>query len=254
MRFAICLFSVFCVAACGGGGDDGPSTTADGDADYLTDAEEAALGTDPANADTDGDGDLDGDEVLEGSDPLDPASRIYIGGWPYQRFKDDIVDPGYASPPAVGGTMPRFVSFDQYGEQVDLYDFAWHGKPIVIDLSAGWCGACQEMAAWLDGQATNFPVPAGLEGIPGLVSSGEVYWVTVYFQDAAGAPADAADVAAWFATFPNPKIPVLADTDEALFDWLWPGSYPNLQVLEDDMTLRVYDRFAYTPALESLLP
>ena len=43
--------------------------TADGDADNdgLTNAQEIALGTDPFNRDTDGDGYSDGDEVKAGS-------------------------------------------------------------------------------------------------------------------------------------------------------------------------------------------
>uniref|UniRef100_UPI001ABEBF9F Ig-like domain-containing protein n=1 Tax=Gracilibacillus suaedae TaxID=2820273 RepID=UPI001ABEBF9F len=42
------------------------------DEDGLTDEEEADLGTDPENPDTDGDGINDGDEVDNGTDPLDP--------------------------------------------------------------------------------------------------------------------------------------------------------------------------------------
>jgi len=42
----------------------------DADGDGLTDAEEADLGTDPADADTDDDGVNDGDEVAAGTDPL----------------------------------------------------------------------------------------------------------------------------------------------------------------------------------------
>jgi hypothetical protein len=38
------------------------------------DADEAAFGTDPGFADSDGDGWLDGDEVSIGTDPLDAAS------------------------------------------------------------------------------------------------------------------------------------------------------------------------------------
>ena len=42
----------------------------DTDGDFLTDTQEARLGTDPAVDDTDGDGALDGEEVYSGDDPL----------------------------------------------------------------------------------------------------------------------------------------------------------------------------------------
>jgi hypothetical protein len=45
---------------------------ADSDGDGLSDAEEAALGTDPLDPDTDGDGLADGEEVERGTDPLAP--------------------------------------------------------------------------------------------------------------------------------------------------------------------------------------
>ena len=46
----------------------------DDDGDGLTNREEAVLGTDPANPDTDGGGRTDGEEVLlDGTDPLDPT-------------------------------------------------------------------------------------------------------------------------------------------------------------------------------------
>ena len=50
-----------------------PVETADADQDGLTDLEEIASGTDPANPDTDFDGAIDGDEVLAGTNPLAPA-------------------------------------------------------------------------------------------------------------------------------------------------------------------------------------
>jgi hypothetical protein len=48
-------------------------STEDGDADGLSDWEEALWKTDPANPDTDGDGTNDGDEVLARRDPTVPA-------------------------------------------------------------------------------------------------------------------------------------------------------------------------------------
>ncbi len=51
--------------------DPNPLGIGDADGDGLTASEEAALGTDPDDPDTDDDGHLDGFEVLQGTDPLD---------------------------------------------------------------------------------------------------------------------------------------------------------------------------------------
>jgi hypothetical protein len=54
-------------------GCDAVRTVPDMDGDALLDVEEATIGTDALNRDTDGDGFGDGEEVLElGTDPLDP--------------------------------------------------------------------------------------------------------------------------------------------------------------------------------------
>ena len=61
-----------------------PADTTDADGDGLTDAEEAALGTDPSNPDSDDDGISDGDEInVWGSDPLNvdtDGDVLYDGG------------------------------------------------------------------------------------------------------------------------------------------------------------------------------
>lgn len=54
--------------------------SADDDGDGLSNAQEAALGTNPDAADTDGDGFSDGAEVAAGSDPLDSGSAPFPGG------------------------------------------------------------------------------------------------------------------------------------------------------------------------------
>jgi hypothetical protein len=225
----------------------------DADGDYLPDDEEVELGTDPHDPDTDGDTYLDGDEVLEQTDPLDPESRIYRGGWPYQRLKDQIADPGFDGTPMVGGVIPRLVAFDQFGDELDLYDFALHGRRVVIDLSALWCGACKDLAAWLGGEPSMLDAKTELSEVPNLVNSGRIHWITVLFEDAFGNAAGPEQAVAWAEAFPNPQIAIVADNDRIMYDFLFPGSFPSIQVLDEDMTLRVYDRFDYEGALQFLL-
>ncbi|SEH04471.1 Serine-aspartate repeat-containing protein D precursor [Candidatus Venteria ishoeyi] len=54
------------------------ATISDTDADGLSDAEEATLGTDPSKPDSDGDGINDGEEVANGTDPLDAADPAAV--------------------------------------------------------------------------------------------------------------------------------------------------------------------------------
>lgn len=53
----------------------GPPVAGDADGDNITDTDEATVGTDPHNADTDGDGEMDGLETgFSDTNPLDPDS------------------------------------------------------------------------------------------------------------------------------------------------------------------------------------
>ena len=81
--------------------DDFGGTPADDlDADGLTDSDEAGLGTDPANPDTDGDGLDDGLEVLTlGTDPLSPDTDsdgaddpLEVGAWDTDPLDPDSDD------------------------------------------------------------------------------------------------------------------------------------------------------------------
>lgn len=228
--------------------------TSDGDADHLTDCEEQSLGTDPANADTDGDSYLDGDEILESKDPLDPESRIYAGYWPYQREKAAISDPGFGEAVGVDARIPRLVAIDQFGEEVDLYDFAGHGKPVVIDLSAVWCDACKELARWLEGEPSNLGMPVELDPVVDRVANGEVFWITVLFEDAIGNPAQVEEAKNWATAFPNAKVAVLIDDNRKLRDWFFPGAMPSVHAADDQLQLLAYDRFDYKLGIGALVP
>ena len=237
---------------------------ADTDDDGLNDKEEYDASTDPTSADSDGDGYLDLWEVELGTDPNDAESGIYEGGWPYNPNKDDITDPGWSAGSSEGSAVPRYVAQDQYGEDVDLYDFANQGKPIIIDRSGIWCGWCKLMAMWLDyaedntehaypyDQASyaqywindpefgNFGVEAWYEPIRQMVEDGDLYWITVIDGDAGRAVPDADDVAQWYAWFPNPKVPILLDDELQMSDWFARGSWPTIMLLNENMEVENY--------------
>ena len=98
-----------------------------------------------------------------------------------------------------------------------------------------------------------FDAQPELASIVDMVENGDIYWITVVFEDGIGNAAGPNEAVLWAETFPNAKIAVLADNNRALYDFLFPGGYPNLQVLDEDMTLLVYDRFDYNKALTFLL-
>jgi hypothetical protein len=79
--------------------------TSDCDGDGLTNAEEAALGTNPDVADTDGDGLTDGEEVnTHGTNPTvaDTDGDGVDDGTEIADGTDPLVDPSAASVPAAG--------------------------------------------------------------------------------------------------------------------------------------------------------
>ncbi len=235
--------------------DDDAPPPPDSDGDGLSDPDEEALGTDPNNPDSDGDGYTDFEEAQAGSDPLDAESVIYIGGWPYNAFKDQIDDPGWDSQPHLNGAMPNFAGIDQFGQSVELYDFAGLGVPILVDLSPEWCSPCHALAEWLDGDEDRLVDmqwwnPAW-EGIPELVATGQLIWITVIHQDQEGNyPVDASSSARWFEEHPIENIPVLADPDSHIWYWLQPTGYPCANLLDENMVMLTVDNRGVDDALD----
>ena len=171
-----------------------------------------------------------------------PESRIYVGGWPYNRDKDAITDPGFEGRAREGELFPRTTYVDQFGEEVDIYDFAGHGKPIVVDISAEWCGYCQELAKELEGRRNYFS--GYWPNLTDLIANGEVYWVTVLAEDSqgrSGAEQTAAAAERWAETYEHPLVPVTGDKDYQLTSWMNIGGFPWLLLLDDTMTITVFD-------------
>lgn len=227
----------------GGGGEniDAEWLAADDDGDGVTNGDEQELGSDPDEVDSDGDGYEDGWEVTEGSDPTDPDDRVYEGNWPYNPDKDSIEGTSFGvGAAAIGDVIPRFVQVDQFGDEVDLYDFAVAGKPMVIDLAALWCGPCNQMSAWLDGDDNGMLEPAA-NPIREALWAGEFYWVTVLFQDENGEPADAGDAAHWFSDYPTDNVVIMIDPDEQLTSQVNPEYVPSLSLVNADLEWEIVD-------------
>lgn len=178
---------------------------ADTDGDGLADADEVDIGTDPVNADTDGDGWADPLELEVGVDPATANDDLYDGGWPVQPDKSGAGDWSTAE---IGAPIPSARFMDQHGQMVDIYDFVGHGKPILIDISAMWCGPCQSTAYFMTGAGSRGAV---WDSLRNMVNDEEVYWLTIMGQNTQGGTMTLDNIQAWDENFPNENIPVLGD-------------------------------------------
>ncbi len=195
----------------------------DTDGDGLDDGEEENLGTDPTEIDSDGDGYPDGAEVDAGSDPTDQNDGIYIGGWPYQPDKDSFENSGDEQ-------LLRAELLDQFGDMVDMYDFAGQGKYVAVDISAMWCGPCNQFA---DIIASN---GEGLGTIPQKIHDGEFYWITVLGENNSGRIPSEEDLYGWYEDYPDDNVPVVADTEARDFATTYVTSgWPTIVVFDENM-------------------
>lgn len=226
---------------------------ADADADGLQDGEEAEAGTDPNAADTDADGYNDADEIATGHSPTDAADMIYIGGWPYNSNKDEMAETDWSGKAKVGAAFPHFVSYDQYGDTFDSYDFAFQGVPVIVDISAEWCYYCQEMAKFMaeknsffDDYTASYPE---LEGVREGVKNGSILWIEVLDQNQDYGLIELGDLEQWEKKYPNENVPVVADEEQNFLAWTNLAGYPTLMGLNEDFTVGSYDKNDYFAAL-----
>ncbi len=224
---------------------------ADSDGDGLTDGNEVELGIDPVLPDSDGDGFDDGEEVDLGFDPADGTVRPYLGGWSVNEepCKTEVEDGAATGPSAaVGVRFKRFTLVDQFGDMVDLYDFAKQGKPVVIDVSAEWCPPCNDLAAWMEEEG-NDPWGDIDASVRAAVNDGSLTWITIMGESSDGSLADAKTSKRWYRDYKHPSIPVLADSKGRLVDFAAIPYWPTLFTLDENMVVTGVDDHALLNSL-----
>ena len=172
------------------------------------------------------------------------STSPYQGGWPFNPNKAEINDPGWDSTPAIGTVLPHFMGVDQYGDTVDLYDFAGQGKLVVLDVGTIFCAPCKGLAAFF---ATADPCHMdpyawwndSYESILPMIESGEILWITILFSN--GGPTTEQVVHGWHEEFPSDHIAVLADANAELATYLDITGMPQILVLNEDMELLIYN-------------
>lgn len=252
----------------------------DSDGDGLSDLREVeVLHSDPLAVDSDGDRNLDADEDEAGTDLNDPDDYVYAGAWPFYPRKDDLPNPGWDGGNSNGDVLPRFADgdggfgwVDQFGDTVDIYDFAFAGRPIILDLGEFECYYCHEVGKLLQGKDSFFsdadddgylvgnedyfgtsdldaddrpsasqagpPSPQYDTLLPQMIADGDVYWITVIDGDYSNRNISAEDAAEdWVEEFNHEAIPVLIDEDADLYDWFGASDVPWTYLIGEDMTV-----------------
>jgi len=220
----------------------------------------------------------------------------YFAGWPINDSKDEINDPGVTfecdenvnkknagcpcssdadcitgkcfRSPRIGnyclqgkGTMfPRFKLIDQYGEEVDIYDFANQGKMIIIEFSTAWCKPCRELAAWLSYNDTSVTQSRmwkpEYDIIKDLVQQDQIYFINIQIQDIYKDSPSLDSVEDWFQEYSDDKIPVLADSGYQVRDWMKITGYPTIILINERMEIEQFsirgwhDAFNFLSAMD----
>lgn len=214
--FSLIVLSAACAGNNGNGTDPVPiDPNLDSDNDGLTDIDEIEIyGTDPFNPDTDGDTWLDGEEVAAGTDPLDPLSFPYRGGWPINPDKDALGDPDTTFAMAQPGVqLPRIRNLDQFGDVVDLYDFSASPVPILLELVGyGRSGLDHTEQLLRDGTG---PLASPVRSrLPEVVASRSLYYIRIVAYGGGQAPT-VNTLNAYARDFPNDDSPIVLDDDDS---------------------------------------
>ena len=224
--------------------------------------------------DNDRDGYSDAQEIHARTDPNNHKSIIYSGLWPYNINKNKIQDPGFGECPnavgcectninkcpeqttcqklfigsycipSLGITIPRFKGIDQFGEIVDIYDFANQGKNILIEIGSAGATPSQELSAWRSYLHEDVKRrkwwKEKFEKMHEIIDNGEVLWIHVLHLNKQKEAPTASTVSSWYESYSHDNIVILADPEAKLKQWVRPTGMPTIVLLNEKMELIVH--------------
>ena len=182
---------------------------------------------------------------------FDPPDCGYAGGWPCNPDRDAIPDPGWGGRVAFGGTWPRMIGVDQYGEGVDTYDLLGD-VPVLVVSVADWSAPDRMYAGHLTGAPEALFAEVVPPAVVDAVADGRLHLVFVVQDGMDGMPADAADAASYATALGPVDVPVLADPAHRHFDWLEQSFFPYNTVVLPDGTVLDHDGDDPYSSLETL--
>jgi len=148
--------------------------------------------------------------------------------------------------------MGRLTGPDQFGDTVEIYDFAGQGKYILLDVSTGWCSYCMELSKFLTRQASIFD-GYGWDALVDHIDAGTIQWITVLSENAMGGAPSQTVAETWDSRYPHELIPVIADLDQVMPNHINVYGYPSVLLLDEDMNVVFYNRENYTAAFDEVL-
>ncbi len=141
-----------------------------------------------------------------------------------------------------GDLFPQIKLYDQFEEEVDIYDFAnKDDKYILIEMGTVWCGPCHSLASWLtwgENEIKNKPFwNEKYNIIKDLIDNGDIYFITILYEDEFRDDATLETSREWYSTYPKDLIPILSDSNKWLHSVIRPTGIPAISLIGPDMRI-----------------